>query len=356
MSYNHFRIVWHDNRSQYVLKNYRKSSFAKCDTCIHYDGALRLAVPNSAEALRLRTDYARHIADQKAERESYYERRQEAIEAWQLAIQKGVRPKCASFILDGLDQNKTHLPHVLGHSKAFDERYPVKLHIIGAIVHGYKNYCFVTVRQLTKENTNLNIEVIRRILLDLPCLPKKLYIQADNGGAQKTFAMMQFLSWLVGAGYLEEVEIHYLLVGHTHEDIDQYFSTLSRRLDRRSALTYEEFVEVLRSAHRDAKWKPNVRVIFTVFDYKKWMAGWMNGRRHEWGGLMDLHAVSFVADEVFDWSVRVCMCMMCVYVCDKLCVCVCVCVYVPLCVCVCVLPLCVCVCVSVCVCAVCVCV
>ena len=40
--------------------------------------------------------------------------------------------------------------------------------------------------------------------------------------------MMVWLAMLVHHGYVKEIHLSFLLVGHTHEDIDQLFSVLSR--------------------------------------------------------------------------------------------------------------------------------
>lgn len=39
--------------------------------------------------------------------------------------------------------------------------------------------------------------------------------------------------------HLTQIELGFLMVGHTHEDIDQHFSCLSRYLRKHSALTLE---------------------------------------------------------------------------------------------------------------------
>lgn len=46
--------------------------------------------------------------------------------------------------------------------------------------------------------------------------------------------------------------------GHTHEDIDQYFSVLSRYLRPRSCWTYEEFVSEVERAFKTANYIPKL--------------------------------------------------------------------------------------------------
>lgn len=62
-----------------------------------------------------------------------------------------------------------------------------------------------------------------------------------------------------------EVEIGLLLVGHTHEDIDQLFGVFSRKLKTTSVYTMNELENVLRSSN------VNVEQVSFVGDFKLWM-------------------------------------------------------------------------------------
>ena len=52
-------------------------------------------------------------------------------------------------------------------------------------------------------------------------MPRILVIQADNTTAQtKNSKVATFLAWLVASGKFDAAVLNFLLVGHTHEDID----------------------------------------------------------------------------------------------------------------------------------------
>lgn len=53
-------------------------------------------------------------------------------------------------------------------------------------------------------------------------------VQADNASDNKCWAVLLFLAMLVYHDYTKIVYFSFLLVGHTHEDIDQMFSVISR--------------------------------------------------------------------------------------------------------------------------------
>ncbi|KAL3678871.1 hypothetical protein R1sor_021827 [Riccia sorocarpa] len=59
-------------------------------------------------------------------------------------------------------------------------------------------------------------------------LPPNLYIQLDNFGKDnKNWPMMASSSELVARGCCKTVTMSFLMVGHTHEDIDVFFSKVN---------------------------------------------------------------------------------------------------------------------------------
>ena len=59
-------------------------------------------------------------------------------------------------------------------------------------------------------------------------LTPPLHIQADNAADNKNRYLLFVAAWLVLNKIVEEVEIGMLVVNHTHEDIDQFFSIPSK--------------------------------------------------------------------------------------------------------------------------------
>jgi len=49
---------------------------------------------------------------------------------------------------------------------------------------------------------------------------RNLYIQLDNVSSNKCFTIYSVLIELIKNGVLKKVKVSYLIVGHTHEDID----------------------------------------------------------------------------------------------------------------------------------------
>ena len=77
---------------------------------------------------------------------------------------------------------------------------------------------------------NVTIDVIHRTLTSMlkegqTHLPPVLNLQLDNCGREnKNRYLLAYLFMLVHLGVFVEVEVNFLMVGHTHEDIDQAFS------------------------------------------------------------------------------------------------------------------------------------
>jgi hypothetical protein len=65
-------------------------------------------------------------------------------------------------------------------------------------------------------------------LSDFKPLPRHLMLQLDNFSKEnKNQTMIAFGSDLVARGVLETITFFFLIVGHTHEDIDAFFSKVA---------------------------------------------------------------------------------------------------------------------------------
>jgi hypothetical protein len=79
-------------------------------------------------------------------------------------------------------------------------------------------------------------------------LPPVLRIQADNCGREnKNIYVLGLYATLVALGFFKEIQLSFLIVGHTHEDIDQCFSSISSALKHRDIDSMKELLHVIRS-------------------------------------------------------------------------------------------------------------
>ena len=94
-----------------------------------------------------------------------------------------------------------------------------------ALLHG-KSRCFASIPPGSANGVPLPFP--RRPAVPLP---KKLFLQLDNSAKDnKNRYVMAFCSLLSARRVFKEVTVGFLIVGHTHEDINAHFSYLSKLL------------------------------------------------------------------------------------------------------------------------------
>jgi hypothetical protein len=126
-------------------------------------------------------------------------------------------------------------------------------------------------------NSNLNLECLRRAFI-IACkggkMRSKLSLQVDNASDNKSRYVIGLLAWMIRCGYVEEVELSMMPVGHTHEDIDQAFRVISEHLRRmRFVGTIGEYLKAIRESWvRESDVAPHVELIECIFDYAGWLA------------------------------------------------------------------------------------
>ncbi|XP_078368507.1 uncharacterized protein LOC144652327 [Oculina patagonica] len=89
--------------------------------------------------------------------------------------------------------------------------------------------------------TNALLSTFRHIIKLKGSQPPVLYLQLDNCYRDcKNIHILGFCALLVKAGVFKKVRLSYLMVRHTHEDIDQMFSRIAEALRRMNAITLEQ--------------------------------------------------------------------------------------------------------------------
>lgn len=175
------------------------------------------------------------------------------------ALLDGLALWCITF--DGMDQSKTKLPNKKRLTKVTDELIRLGVHVIGAFcfggpvrVMGLLNYPDL------KKDSNLSCTTFERILdIQYEALIKKLqadrlvdpqamlawparvHVTFDNAPAEaKNQWFFRFVGLFVLHGVFDCISISNLLVGHTHDIVDQMFSVWSKLLRINNAETYNK--------------------------------------------------------------------------------------------------------------------
>jgi hypothetical protein len=188
----------------------------------------------------------KHLRMQEAERQRLAKHRQKA---------RHNPSRYSAVIIDGMDQSKTILPHfrrVPKDSKIKEGNF-VKVHVVGAKLVGTtcKAYAFLMFDNF-KSDSNCMLTVLHKVVsnMDRP-LPKVLFLTLDNTTKEnKNKFVLAYLTYLVKMRVFEKVKLNFLLVGHTHEDIDQMFSCFSRSLRRKEAHDLPMLKEVIQESYK----------------------------------------------------------------------------------------------------------
>ena len=244
--YSTATLAWkNDPDAKHIKLAKHKEGFSKCDMCCEYDRKIAKQMTVSArEALDIQ--FYSHIAETRKERQQYYKAKTKAIN----------NPnQCISIIMDSMDQRKTCVPFFSNPPKCIGSDYVLKTKVIATIVHGHGAYLYWCTDQI-KHDSNLTIECLRRTLIKFESekgkLPPTLYLQLDNGPDQKSRQFLAFIAYLVESGVFQKIKVSYLIVGHTHEDVDQYFSCISRYIRKtlKQLLSVECLINALKSCFK----------------------------------------------------------------------------------------------------------
>lgn len=98
----------------------------------------------------------------------------------------------------------------------------------------------------------LLVDMLVESVAILGCVPRRLFIKADNTGKETKNTIVIFVAlWLLANlqnTRLEVIEFGYLLVGHTHDNIDAIFSYVSKALKPATCLSIPEMMHTLQTS------------------------------------------------------------------------------------------------------------
>ena len=262
-TYTHFCDVFNKITIKKNIRLLRNTgSFVTCTICTGYHSRLR-KVTSEQERKQLKFYRRAHLDKQRLQREKYYKNRRKAT-----AFSK----EFISIIMDGMDQKRKHLPVLNRQTK---DKPALQQRLVGVKVHGKRNYAFL-VDSTVPGGGNLMIHILREVLIDLDSrneLPNQnptMFLQVDNCGENKNKVLFAFLVDLVRQNIFAKIKVGFLMTGHTHEDIDAFFSTIAAKM--RSGVVcadLESFCAAVESAFQEND-KPCILFINAVdiFDYK----------------------------------------------------------------------------------------
>ena len=151
-------------------------------------------------------------------------------------------------------------------------------------------------------------------------LPKKLFLQLDNSAKDnKNRYVMAFCSLLTARRVFKEVTVGFLIVGHTHEDIDAHFSYLSKLLKMKNMYVLANLMKAFMDSQKTTAFIPEL--VQEVADFKKFLHGYQHDGANKLIGLGEMHLFKFYVEEKGDdmgWPVmryKVRSQILCIFIC-----------------------------------------
>lgn len=103
--------------------------------------------------------------------------------------------------------------------------------------------------------------------------PSILWLQLDNCFREnKNNFLYGFLTWLLASKIFTEVMCSYLMVGHTHNNLDQVFSTAAIYQDYHSVFLFTHLAQSLCFAYKKEDTKPSGAFLPTVLNWIGFLA------------------------------------------------------------------------------------
>ena len=189
--------------------------------------------------------------------------------------------KYMCMIIDGMTQKTTSLPH-FERDPAWVGKDELGVHVIGSIIEDCGIHMEFSYKNVG-DNTNVLIDNIHKGIQRMhdsrtakkERFPEVLYLQLDNVYHNKSKNLYTYLSYLVDRNVFRKVKVNYLLVGHTHEIIDQVFSRYSVALRRKMCLDITSLMEVAKTCYTP---NPTVEHVQQVTNWFEWFL-WNNSLR-----------------------------------------------------------------------------
>lgn len=190
------------------------------------------------------------------------------VEYWNSRTQSRLRAPLPSgflrvtLIIDGMDKSKFRYPRsrIIG-SKEFDALLRPSLDLTATIVHGWFLHCALSEPYVPKDSSwsaDMVLHALDRLAHAGVDLRKvSLHVQADNTAREvKNNTLLRLVGALVASHRIHDGTASCLLAGHSHEDVDAFFSCLTAHLEANPELhTPEDFRQCIDDYIR----RPDVR-------------------------------------------------------------------------------------------------
>ena len=165
------------------------------------------------------------------------------------------------LITDAMDHTKFRFPRtLLASSKEFSGFIRPCLDMSAVLCHGHHVVLAASLPYLKKDASwccDLICHSLHLLSSKMDLRGVEVLVQSDNTSREvKNNVATRLMGMLVGCHKLKRMELRCLASGHSHEDVDQYFSCISSEIERHQELaTPTDFVEMLQRFHDEGAGK-----------------------------------------------------------------------------------------------------
>ena len=215
-----------------------KTQHGKCNQCLRHKLLLRKLKNKPLARQGQLLLFKQHLARQYRDRCEYWKHRSDS--------RHGMRDDgyiTITCIVDSIDHSKFQYPKALGlTAKEFGTFIKPTLQTTCVIAHGYGCYLYLSEGHVTHDSA-WTCEVVATTLhslasnFDINWRKVKLVLAGDNSSKElKNNTILRMLSALTASERVHSTCLATLESGHSHEDIDQYFSSLATEVARLTEL------------------------------------------------------------------------------------------------------------------------
>ena len=207
------------------------SQHGQCSACVRHKMLIRkLSGDVKARGHQLR-QYEAHLLQQYRDRTVYWSNRSMSRIPMQPS---GTRKLC--IVTDAIDHNKFRYPRSrIFVSKEFSSTVRPAMDMTCVLCHGHHLMLALSEPFVPKNSswcTELLSHMLHKLGSSLDVRQCEVHIQSDNCSREtKNNTLTRWAALLTSTHRVKRIQLDFLMTGHSHEDIDQFFSMVSNKIE-----------------------------------------------------------------------------------------------------------------------------
>jgi len=148
-----------------------------------------------------------------------------------------------------------------------------------------KSYLFTHLSGFTK-GANIICTILYFTLRSIFTGPGKtnasrvLHLQCDGGSENINKTVFGFLTYLIAIGWVDDVRLNRMPVGHTHSTVDQFFHSTQYQARREELVSVLDAVHLLQGCHGTMPSPATIVIIKAILDFAAWLEPCLVGHLH----------------------------------------------------------------------------